>query len=156
MRDEERQVEPFKREECIGILECVSEMDQELLELLDLPPVLFRFGDELSYAFSSSPDQGIGVVFQHLFFAMPWNPDFADYGIYLVPRGSHVFCLLVDRRRKIIVCEQVNSMYAMQGDWEEFKVSLRATLDQAKDMLAGNQEFEFVVTKDGIVNTIPV
>lgn len=144
-----REVEPVSSETCIRILECVTEMDEELVSMLELPPTIFKLGRGESYSFSSSPDRGIGRVFFSLYLGGLWKTDFADYGIALNQRGSHVFCILVDRRRRIIVIDAVNSMYASEGSWDQFKSTLRKALEKAKTMMERNYDFEFIISREG-------
>jgi hypothetical protein len=144
------------REECLNALGNVAPVPKDLVPLLDIPEKLYHVDSGLggSTSFSSQPDRNVAAVTGSLLLGLDFPKELPDYGIHISSRGSNVFCTLVDRRRKIIICEDVRNMFAKQGSWDFFTYGLKEVLARAAELESRGEKFSFVISKDSVIRTI--
>jgi len=122
-------------------------------EQLVLPPVLFAQED---YAFCSKPDTGMEQ------FAIDCNrlaPDpkavSAEWALILFGRGSHTFCVLLDRERRLLVLDQVGSVYS-GGGWTSFIACVGTATHEIRKLDELGAVYDLVVVREGLVSvTMP-
>ena len=143
-------------ETCMAILEDTveAEMGDGLKVLLEMPPRMFSVGMEHGPSFSSNPGKTIMRLTGHILNDMEFPSVLPSYGIDLGSKGGNLFCVLIDRSRRIIVCQSVRSMYADKGSWAAFENAVRDALHAADSNRSEGKDFAFVISRDGLVRTI--
>jgi hypothetical protein len=136
------------KETCISLLDDIGPVSEELAELLQIPDKIYLLGNDPA-TFSSRPDKDAAAISGYLILPTLKPRDAPDYALHIRSRGSHVFCTFVDKERRIIVHETVNSMYAERGSWESFEQALKKAIAKVKDYESQGIEFDFVLNKEG-------
>ncbi len=117
-----------------------------------MPDALYLVGDATSV--SSDAAKGIGRVFGSLMAGEPMPSALPEYGIHVSEHGSSVFCTLLDRRRKIIVCDSISGAFSENASWDSFIRSVRDALGAVRERESGGEAFDFVVNKENSIRTI--
>jgi hypothetical protein len=131
----------------------VAPASPHLAQLLELPVKLFAFdGTELSL--SSDPSISIAEVTAALTSLTPMPSCIPDYGLHVARRGSHVFCTVVDRRRRIIVMHSLTGVLGEHRSWDSFMYAIEEATAIATTMLAQGEDFEFVVNKESAIRIV--
>ncbi len=139
------------RKEILSYLEGVAPMGKILPSLLKIPANAYIMADS---SFSSDPKKSLEDAVESPFpnIVLPSHP--ADYHLALSSRGSHVFCILVDKTRKIMVSSSVRSMYVKQGSWVGFQRTLEKTLAALKDAESKGEKFSFLVNNENTMRLL--
>lgn len=138
--------------EALEMMKGLASAPKELSDALSMPDSLFLVGDTPSL--SSEPSKGIARVFGSLIMGGPLPHDVPDYGIHISQHGSSLFCTLLDRKRKIIVCDSISSGYSENASWDSFIRSVDDALSLVRESEASGRAFDFVVNKENNVQTI--
>ena len=143
-------------EACQAMLEerVSAPMGEGLKALLEMPPKLYSVGAEPGKSFSSNPAKSVERLAGHLLHDLSFPEDLPDFGIHLTQKGSNAFCVLFDRSRKVIVCQDVQNMFVEHGSWLSFENALRDALSAADSLRADGKDFSFVISRDGLIRII--
>jgi hypothetical protein len=141
-------------EACIMILELIAPMSERTQELLSLPGKMHTVSVSGSTSLSSDPYKSAAPLSGFMLYGSPLPTHLPEYGIHITQSGSNAFAILIDKRRKIIVCESVRSMYADEGSWAAFASSIRTAEGAAAMLQRDELRFEYVAIKDGIMRTV--
>lgn len=136
------------KETCIALLDDIGPVSEELATLLRIPDSIYLWGIDPP-SFSSQPDEDAAAIAGHLLLPTLKPRTAPEYALSIRSRGSHVFCTFVDKKRKIIVHETVNSMYADEGSWEFLEVALKNAIATVEEYESQGIKFDFVLNKEG-------
>lgn len=134
----------------LSVLNRSARVPQALMQKLEIPE---RLHAEDDFSFSSSPSVSVQTIARSLFEGAPL-PATPDYGIAIFESRSNVFCLLVDKARKIIVFEQIANVQGSGGAWSKFTSSLDEAIGRSAELSKGSEPFDFVVGKNRTLDTI--
>jgi len=137
--DKEKQVSATT---CAYMLNGLAPLADSLEKLLEIPEKLFM-SDDLS-SFTSEPGKHVVAMARALAYDEPPPKGLPGYGVCLFKKDSTMFCLLVDKRRKVAVFNSISN-HGGPGDWDLFEDSLAEALEQAKKLQLGGEEFSFVL-----------
>ena len=135
------------KEACIALLDDMGPVSKELATLLRIPDKIYMLGGDPP-SFSSQPDKDAARIAGYLLLPTLKPKDAPEYALHIRSRGSNVFCTFVDKKRKIIVHETVNSMYANEGSWEFFERALKEAIATVKEYESQGVKFDFVLNKE--------
>jgi hypothetical protein len=138
--------------EVLDMMKTLASAPKELAEVFAMPDSLFLVGD--SPSLSSDTSKGIARVFGSLMTGQALPIDVPEYGIHISAHGSSLFCTLLDRKRKIIVCDSISGMQSENASWDSFIRSVRGALAAAKERQKSGEAFDFVVNKENSIRTI--
>ncbi len=138
--------------EVLDMMKNLASAPKELAEAFAMPDTLFLVGD--SPSLSSDTSKGIASVFGSLMAGQALPNELPEYGIHISAHGSSLFCTLLDRKRKIIVCDSISGMYSGDASWGSFIRSVRDALSAVKEYKSGGEAFDFVVNKESNIRTI--
>ncbi|MEW6722712.1 MAG: hypothetical protein AB1324_05610 [Candidatus Micrarchaeota archaeon] len=141
------------RAECMERLSEIAPVSQDVLGLLGLPQEIYLVSPAPA-SFSTDSGKTIAGVASALMFDSALPSDMPEYGVHISPQGSNVFCTLVDKKRKIIVCESISNMYAPNGSFVAFSDSVRDALDAVREQEAGGEPFSFIIFKDSVSRVV--
>ncbi len=139
------------REECIGGLRRIVPMSDEQANLLGIPARLYRTGES---SFSSDAEKAAAKAAGALMLGSEFPAGLPDYGIHISSRGDNTFCTLVDRKRGVVVFDDIKNMYVSAGSWTGFLDNLAQALRLAESYRRSGRRFEFVIVKEGSVSSI--
>lgn len=144
---QDRQV-PSK--ECLDELRRFGALDKELQAQLKLPKRLYSHGSPERPSYSSDPAASINPYASSIMQGMDRAPPegLPEYGIAIASRGSSVFCVLVDRKRGIIVSESVRDPHAPEGSWRPFASALKEALEYGDWLKSQGSGVRFVMRGD--------
>jgi hypothetical protein len=149
---EQRYPKEVTSETCKVLLEVIAPVSDELSKLLHIPEKLHLLGSGPS--FSSDPEQNLGAMVSHMLSGTPLPDSFPDYALNITSWGSTVFCTVLDKKRKVIVMEAVNSAYSTEGSWDDLIYGLKEALDLVKKYESQGAQFEFVVSKESMISLL--
>ena len=138
---------------CTTLVDGVAPASPQLLESLELPDQLFVLAGTV-LSLSSDASLGIADMEAALAYSTPLPSRIPDYGLYVVARGSHVSCTLVDRRRQIIVTHSLTGALTGQRSWNSFQCAVEDTLDVAKRTREQGVVFDFVVNRQSAIRIL--
>src|SRR4030095_5627420 len=133
-----------------GCLERLSELaplSPALEKLLRIPEGLFISGERGFTTLSSDEQKTVARAFGSLVLGQELPKDLPDYGIHISSRGGSVFCMLLDKSRKILVLDTVKSGYVDSGSWESFSSSIEQALSRAESLSSSGQQFSLLINK---------
>jgi hypothetical protein len=127
----------------------------KLEKLFAVPETIFVTREPGGFTtFSSEPEKNIASVFGSLLLGRDLPPDLPGYGIHVSSKGGSVFCVLLDRSRRIIVFEAVKEGYSDSGSWEAFSDSVERAVSKAEFLEESGQKFSFVISREGALRMI--
>lgn len=132
---------------CIALLDDMGPVSGELAELLQIPDKIYLLGNDPP-TFSSQPDKDAAAIAGYLLFGSLKPDEAPEYALHIASKGNSVFCTFVDKKRKVIVHESVNSMYAKGGSWRFFERALKRAIDTVKEYESQDIKFDFVLKKE--------
>lgn len=135
--------------ECVEILSRVAPLDEKRAKELKMPKELFVCESETS--FTSNPDENVTSVRNAVLMHDSPPDDLPEFSIDLTSKGSTTFCILVDRKRGILVADSVRNMYSEQGSWDMFFRGMKKALEAMKKSEEEGKKAELVVVNERMV-----
>lgn len=135
--------------ECVSILATVAPLDEKLAKELNIPEELFV--GESGTTFTRNPDDNIAPLRNAVLLHDPPPGDLPDFAIDVTSKGSNTFCILVDKRRKIVIVDAVRNMFSGQGSWEMFFKGVAEAIEAVKSFEKQGKNVEFVVVNESMV-----
>jgi hypothetical protein len=146
--------DPRKRKvssfECLTFLGQVAPLDENKTKKLNLPKELYLGDTDNSY--SRNPDDDVVSVRNDLLFLGKMPDELPDFAIDVTSKGSNTFCILVDKKRKIIIADPISNMYADQGSWDTFFRSIDEALAAVKKFEGEGRKIEYVVINESLMS----
>ncbi len=137
---------------CIAFLSGIGPVSEELSALLEIPEKLLMVSN--SPSFSLEAERTAAPITNYLLFGTSKPKVLPDYALHISSKGSNVFCTFVDKKRKIVVNDTVNSMYAKEGSWKSFERALERALAATKDYESQGIKFDFVLVRENLTDTL--
>ena len=145
---------PVNSTTCTYLLNGVSPLPEDLPRLLEMPETLYMSPDTTS--FTSESGKHAFLAAQAIAYGESLPRDLPDYAICTFNKNSALFCLLVDKRRKIIVFNSISNIYSgTGGSWTGFEESLRDAVAFSRKLQQSGDDFAFVVMEGRLASKIP-
>jgi hypothetical protein len=135
--------------ECVSILGTVAPLDEKTAKKLNLPEELFV--GESGTSFTGNPDDNIAPLRSAVLMHDSPPGDLPDFAIDVTSKGSNTFCILADKKRKIVVADAVRNMYSEQGSWDMFFKSVADAINAVKTSEKQGKNVEFVVVNESMI-----
>ncbi len=136
--------------ECISFLGQVAPLDSDQTKKLKLPKELYVGDTDNSY--SLDPDDDVVSIRNDLLFLGKMPDKLPAFAIDVTSKGSNTFCILVDRKRKIVIADPISNMYAEQGSWDTFFKSIDEALAAVAKFEKEGREVEYVVINESFMS----
>ncbi|MFN7991184.1 MAG: hypothetical protein U0R44_03420 [Candidatus Micrarchaeia archaeon] len=128
----------------------IAPLSEDLLSKLEIPSRLYTADGSM---FSSDPETSMGPLARSILLRLDLPELLPDYGIGILSQGSNTYCMLLDKRRKIIVFEPVANMYVKEGgSWADFASSLDEAIERSKASPPGKSGF--IIAKDRLLSAV--
>jgi hypothetical protein len=135
--------------ECLEILRRIAPLDEKKAKELNLPKELYVGESETS--FTANPDDDVAPLRNAVLMHDSPPDDLPEFAIDVTSKGSNTFCILADRKRKIVVTDSVRNMYSEQGSWKMFFTSMSDALDALKRSEKEGKKVELVMVNESMV-----
>ena len=144
------------KEACIALLEGFARVTGDLKRQLELPDRLFMVGKGPSI--SSDPEKNIGELAFSLMTGKDPNAallkDAPDYALQMGHRSSSAFCILMDKRRKIIVMESLGNSLGGDISWDGVAAAIEAAVQDREERTKRGEKFGFILSLEAIARAI--
>ena len=152
--DSDDVIKSLDRKECISMLETLAPVSKSFQDILRLPETLFQVGEGRS--FSSDPDRSISEIAYYLTAGKEISAELLkttpDYAIEITYRSSTNFCVLLDKKRKILVMQSLGNPLGQELTWDYMA---RAIEDALRDVSSRRgEDFAFIVNLENITSAI--
>ena len=149
----DRVVAPIGPEGCKAFLSHFAPVSDELAALFK-PPKELRIIDANSlssqtYRTAAKASAALacgGKVTEDMLRELP------DYGVQISQRGGSVFCLFVDKSRRIMVWDSLGNGLGGDLSWRFFADTLRKTIDEAEARTGRKEAFKLVFNKESSIS----
>jgi hypothetical protein len=122
-----------------------ASIPKDLVDMMDLPGVLFKVGNK---SFSSDDSQELRMLLLAIAQSEPIPRSLPGFGISINSQNGSLFATLADKRRRIIVHEEVSSPYG-GSSWNFFFSALTKALEKAGEARDSRLPFSYVRTGSG-------
>lgn len=136
--------------ECLDLLGQVAPIGEDQTKKLKLPKELYVSDTDTSY--SLDPDDDVVSLRNDLLFLGKLPDKLPAFAIDVTSKGSNTFCILVDRKRKIVIADPISNMYADQGSWDMFFKSIDEALAAVKKFEKEGRKVEYVVINESFMS----
>ncbi|MEW6722820.1 MAG: hypothetical protein AB1324_06160 [Candidatus Micrarchaeota archaeon] len=144
----------FPMDAVLARLPRLARMGTDFVSLLGIPPGLHEAGDGSLPSFSTDPAVPASSLAGVFFLKLPLPPKVPDFAIGLSEKGGSLYCIIVDKKRKIIANARVGGAHAAEFDWEELGLCIRAALRESESLEAGGNKFRFVLADESGVRAV--
>jgi len=151
-------VRVLDKEACLSLLGIVANVPFGLARALDIPSKLYSVGEGPSI--SSDPEKDISDIAFKLVSNQELKPkmiaESPEYGIYITYRSSSSFCLLLDKRRKIMVFESLGNALGGGLSWGPFIEAVDDALKSRDEMKKRGEKFDLILSEELMIKRIVV
>ncbi|MEW6748513.1 MAG: hypothetical protein AB1295_02290 [Candidatus Micrarchaeota archaeon] len=138
------------KEACITLLEGFARVPGSLVKALALPEKLFRLDEGPSV--SSDPKEGISRIAKALVAGDKVTSEMLDgtpeYAIAMTYRSSSSFCVLLDKRRKILVMAELGNTLGSGLSWEPMTDAINEAVASRDKKAASGERFNIIFCQD--------
>jgi len=138
------------KEACITLLEGFARVPGSLVKALELPDRLFRLDEGPSI--SSDPKKGISEIAVALVAGKKITAEMLDgtpeYAVCMTYRSSSSFCVLLDKKRKILVMGDLGSTLGSGLSWEPMTDAINEAVRSRDEMAASGEKFSLILCQE--------
>ncbi len=136
--------------ECLTSLAQVAPLDEDRAKKLKLPKELY-VGDT-DNSFVLDPDDDVVSLRNDLLYHGKMPEKLPAFAIDVTSMGSNTFCILVDRKRKILIADPIDNMFSDQGSWDLFFKSVDEAVAAVKKFESQGRKVKYVVINDSLMS----
>lgn len=151
-------VRVLDKKACLSLLGIVANVPADLARVLDVPPKLYSVGEGPSI--SSDPEKDLSDIAFKLVANQELKSEMLaeapDYAIYITYRSSSSFCLLLDKRRKIMVFEGLGNALGGGLSWGPFIDAVDDAVKSRDELKKRGEKFDLILSEELMIKRIVV